>query len=150
METSSYSFESETAKNNFEAILAIFKNTETNQDKYKIILELGSKKFLFPDIEKIESNLVPGCQSIVYLHANKAENGTIFFSYFSEALISSGLAYLATQTYSHLSPEEILKTPPFFIEHLGLAHSLTPGRSNGVMSMVNVLKKMALNFIIKR
>lgn len=130
-----------------DSLYSHFPTSITSEQKYQKIIQLG--RFLAPFIEdqKSEENLVPGCQSIVYLSHSEKE-GKLYFNAYSEALISSGLAYLCTLFYSGRTPEEILKTPPYFIERLDLGKSLTPGRSNGVASMVSIIKKKALNFIL--
>lgn len=111
-----------------------FSSCSTADAKYKKLIELG--KFLPPleEKQKIEFNLVQGCQSILYLHTTFCED-KIFFNAHSEALISAGLAALLIGVYSGESPDAVLKCPPAFIKELGLDLALTPGRSNGLANM---------------
>jgi cysteine desulfuration protein SufE len=134
---------------NQEKIYSFFPEHLDVESKYKKIIEFGSFLPLLSLEDKVESNLVQGCQSIVYLSCKKVDNKLFFYAH-SEALISSGLAALAVTFYSGLSAESILKTPPFFIQKLQLCGSLTPGRSNGLASMINIIKKHALNFLIAK
>jgi cysteine desulfuration protein SufE len=134
---------------NQEKIYTYFSDDLDTETKYKRIIEFGSFLHPFPPEDKIELNLVQGCQSIVYLSCKKIDN-KLFFYAFSEALISSGLAALAVTFYSGLTAEEVLKTSPHFIQKLQLCGSLTPGRSNGLASMINIIKKHAVNFLIAK
>ena len=116
-------------------------------EKYKKIIELGQgQPSLAPEF-KTPENIVKGCQSILYLRTY-VENGHLYFQVESEALISSGLASLLTRVYSGETPETVLKCPPAFIDDLGLAASLTPGRSNGLASMYLRMKQEALKFLL--
>lgn len=127
-------------------IKKLFKECLTNEEKYKKLIELGK---LLPPLDpgvKKDELIVQGCQSIVYLYAYLKE-GLIYFQAESEALISSGLAYLLIATYSGESPETILKCPPSFIDDLGISASLTPGRSNGLASIYLRLKQEAIRFL---
>lgn len=127
-----------------QSIIDYFASFIDEQTKYQKIIELGSKLPPFPSEKKIAENIVSGCQSVVYLHCIQDETGRLYFTAYSEALISSGLAALALAAYSGLFAEEILQTPPRFLEEIGLAKSLTPGRSNGLTSMLTLIKQKAL------
>ena len=131
-----------------QAILAFFSGCNDEQAKYQKIIELGASLPSFSEECRLEDNIVQGCQSIVYLDCKQASDGTLHFSASSEALISSGLAALAIISYNGLSPEEVLQSNPYFIEKLGLAQSLTPGRSNGLASMITLIKQKALHFLL--
>ena len=131
-----------------EAIIALFSGCIDEQAKYQKIIELGGLLPPFPEESCLEDNIVRGCQSIVYLDCKRESNGNLYFTAKSEALISSGLAALAIISYNGLSPQEVLQSNPFFIEKLGLAQSLTPGRSNGLASMITLIKQKALHFLL--
>jgi cysteine desulfuration protein SufE len=92
--------------------------------------------------------IVNGCQSIVYLRSF-LHDGHLFFQAESEALISSGLAYLLIAVYNGELPEVILKCLPVFIDELGISASLTPGRSNGLASIYLRMKQDAINSFSK-
>lgn len=131
-------------------IINYFVNCPDEQAKYQKIIELGSNLPEFPSEQKRAENIVSGCQSIVYLHCAQDEEGRLFFTAYSEALISAGLAALAIAAYSGLFPEEILQTPPRFAEEIGLAKSLTPGRSNGLLSMLTLIKQKSLQIYLNK
>ena len=100
-------------------------------DKYNFIIDLGKS---FPKLDekmRTEQFLVRGCQSQLYLSAKLLE-GKLFFDFFSDSLISAGLAALLVYTYSGLSPNAILKSPPDFLKDLGIFAALSPNRSQGL------------------
>ena len=131
----------------FEKVKALFKGCDDPEARYKKIIELGGKLPPMPPNEKVQENIVPGCQSLVYLSAEYVDE-KIYFTAYSDALISAGLASLLIEAYSGQSPEFIVKNHPTFLEELGITASLTPGRSNGLASMYRSMQKHALNFLI--
>lgn len=113
---------------------------------YQRLMEWGTKLQAFDETWKIEENLVAGCQSIMYLHV-KSEHNLMYFSAASDALISSGLAALLIEVYSGEEAETVLTTPPTFIEELGIASSLSPGRANGLAGLYLHMRKQALKLL---
>ena len=132
-----------------EHLINSFKELTDSQERYKKIIELGLQAPPLPENQRTESNLVSGCQSTVYLSAIEAIDGKLYFSTYSEALISAGLAWIATQFYSGLTPQQVLQTSPIFIDHLQLNQSLTPGRSNGLVSMIDLIKKKSIQIYMR-
>jgi cysteine desulfuration protein SufE len=110
------------------------------------MIDLGKTLPPMPQELKIKENIVPGCQSILYLHAFLV-NDKIFFSSDAEALISKGLAAILIQAYQGLSPEEVLTCPPTFLLELQIANSLSPTRSNGLAQIHLRMKQKALQFL---
>lgn len=132
---------------NVEHIYSIFHGCTEPSDRYKKLIELGKELPPMPSPLQVEENLVPGCQSLVYLHPTLRE-GKIFFTAASDALISSGLANLLLLAYNGESPETLLKEKPTFLESLGISASLSPNRSNGLASIFLKMQKHALHFLI--
>jgi len=117
-------------------------------DKYGYIIEMGKD---IPDMDKslkTKQNLIQGCQSQVWLHADYID-GKIFFKTDSDAILTKGLAYMLVKAYSGHSPDEIINTDPFLIEKLDLTHHLSPTRSNGLSSMVKQIKLYAIAYKAK-
>lgn len=132
-----------------DAIKKLFSSCATNEDKYRIIIELGRTLPRLPEAFKIEGNLVQGCQSKMYLHTSY-DNGVLIFQGESDALISAGLAALLINVYSGESAETILKVPPLYLEELAISQSLTPSRSNGLYSLHLRMKQEALKSLIRQ
>ena len=94
---------------------------------------------------KVESNLIRGCQSRVWLHQDFID-GKIVFEAESDALIVKGLVALLLRVYSNRKPKEILESEPRFIDEIGLRQHLSPTRSNGLLAMVKQMKLYALAY----
>jgi cysteine desulfuration protein SufE len=114
-------------------------------DKYNYIIELGKE---LPQIDlqyKIPQNLIAGCQSQVWLHAEYKE-GKIFFTADSDAIITKGIVNLLIKVLSNRTPQEIWNAQLDFIDAIGLRAHLSPTRSNGLNSMLKQMKVYALSF----
>lgn len=130
-----------------EEIKALFSNCKNTEDVYEQIIEIGQKS-IDPSFKwTCEENLVPGCQSLLYLHS-EYKDGKLFFKAHSDALISRGLAELLVMYYSGQEPETILKSPPTFLEDLKISNSLTPSRANGLYHIHLKMKQKALEAIV--
>lgn len=121
----------------------IFSSLSTAQEKYEKIIEMGRNLPLLSPEARIEQNLVPGCQSLLYLET-LYRDGLIYFKADSEALISKGLAALLIYVYSEQPADSIFKHPPLFLKEIGITQALSPARSNGLLSLY---KKMQLSIL---
>ena len=126
-------------------IVREFNLLEDWTERYKYIIKLGSKLPQLDSSKKVEHNIVKGCQSQVWLHAEFSE-GKIIFEADSDAAITKGLVALMVHLYSHQSPNAILATEPTFITEIGMNEHLSPTRANGLASMVKQMKIYALAF----
>ncbi len=111
-------------------------------DRYQYIIDLGKNMPEFPDEWRTEENKVHGCQSQVWLKTERS-NGRMSFQAISDSAIVSGLIAILTRVYSDRDPEDIIATPPDFVKAIGLDQHLSPTRSNGLNSMIRVIRKAA-------
>ncbi len=130
-----------------DAIKKSFDISLSSEEKYHILIEMGSRLPPFPPHFKTPQNLVPGCQSNLYLHSYLDE-GRLFFLAASDALISAGLAALLIAAYSGETPEAILTNPPDFLTSLGLHASLSQNRSNGLNHIHLRIKQEAVKSLL--
>jgi cysteine desulfuration protein SufE len=126
-------------------IIEEFSVFEDWMDKYSYLIELGNELEGLDPKEKNEQNLIKGCQSRVWLSAEKKE-GKIIFRGDSDALIVKGLAALLLRVFSGHTPEEILESELHFIEDLGLKNHLSPTRSNGLLAMIKQIRLYAVAY----
>lgn len=126
-------------------IIREFNIFEDWTEKYKHIIKLGAKLEPLPEEDHIESNLVKGCQSQVWLTAD-TEGEKVVFKADSDAAITKGLVALMIRFYSGRTPDEIINTNPDFLGNIGLEQHLSPTRSNGLASMVKQMKIYAMAF----
>lgn len=115
-------------------------------DRYAYIIDLGNTLPEFPESEKTPQNLIEGCQSRVWITANKAEDGRIDFHADSDALIVKGIVTLLLKVLDHRTPDEIIDADLYFIDKIGLSSHLSPTRSNGLVAMVKQIRNYARAF----
>ncbi len=114
------------------------------RDKIEHIIELGKDLPPLPDELKTEANRVRGCQSQVWLVAElDPATRRIGLRADSDAVIVKGLISLLLQLYDQRAPEAIIANPPEVFERVGLGKMLTPGRANGLYSMVERTRQLA-------
>jgi cysteine desulfuration protein SufE len=114
-------------------------------DRYEHMIDLGKSLPLIDSKFKIEDNIIKGCQSKVWLHAD-LENEKVVFSADSDAIITKGIVAILIRVFSNQSPNTILNTTTDFIDEIGLKEHLSPTRANGLVSMVKKIKMYALAY----
>lgn len=112
-------------------------------DKYAYLIELGSGMKGMAESYKTEENLIKGCQSQVWFHAEMKEE-RLYFTADSDAIITKGIAGLLIRVFSGQKPADIVKADLKFIDEIGLTQHLSPTRSNGLLSMVKQIKMYAI------
>jgi len=128
-----------------ERIIREFELLQDWQERYKYIIKLGTKLDPLPDEQRVDDNLVKGCQSQVWLTA-EMKDGKVIFNADSDAAITKGLVSLMIRFYSDREPDVILNTKPEFIDKIGMASHLSPTRANGLASMIKQMKIYAMAF----
>lgn len=113
-------------------------------DKYEYLIELGKALEPFPEEKKTEDRLIKGCQSRVWLDS-ELKDGKLFFKADSDAIITKGIISLLIGVYSGRTPQEIAADDFGFVAEIGLKENLSPTRANGLVSMIETIKKTAEN-----
>ena len=111
-------------------------------DKYEYLIELGKQLPPYPEEARDEQHLIKGCQSRVWLDC-RLEEGKLFFSADSDAIITKGIISLLVGVYSGRTPSEIAGDDFGFLAEIGLKENLSPTRANGLVSMVETIKSLA-------
>lgn len=114
-------------------------------DKYEYIIELGKTLPLIDESDKVDSNLIAGCQSRVWLSC-KMEEGALRFKADSDAIITKGIISLLIRVYDGQKPADILASDFSFIEKIGLKENLSPTRAGGLVAMIKQIKLYALGY----
>ena len=129
-------------------IVEEFALSDSWDDKYEYIIDLGKKLPALDNRFKLEENKVRGCQSTVWLVA-ESRDGKIFYQAESDAIIVKGLISMLIRVLSGHTAEEILGTRLDFIQAIGMTTHLAQTRSNGLLSMVKQMKNFALAYKLK-
>ena len=129
-------------------IIEEFSGFDDWMDKHQLLIDIGNEMEPLDEKYKIESNLIDGCQSRVWLVADY-HDGVIDFSAESDALIVKGIVSLLIRVYSGHTPQEMLDAELYFIDEIGLKEHLSPTRSNGLLAMVKQMRMYALAFKAK-
>ena len=138
-------------------IIEEFAGFDDWMDKYQLLIDLGNDQEPLDEKYKVESNLIDGCQSRVWLQADLVETrnevgemrNVIHFQAESDALIVKGIVALLIRVLNGHTPDEILNADLYFIEQIGLKEHLSPTRSNGLLAMVKQMRMYALAFKAK-
>lgn len=116
------------------------------EQKYEHLIDLGKSLPLIDPALKTDDRIIQGCQSRVWLNAEE-KDGRVVFTADSDAIITKGMVALMVRVLSNQKPEDILKTDMAFVDKIGLKEHLSPTRANGLVSMINQMKKEALKRI---
>lgn len=114
------------------------------RDRLEYIIELGKSLPPLDEAAKTEANRVRGCQSRVWLVAGyDPASDRLELAADSDAVIVRGLIALLLRLYSGRPPAEIAAHEPRVFEDIGLGRLLTPGRQNGLWSMIGRIREIA-------
>jgi cysteine desulfuration protein SufE len=113
--------------------------------RYEYLIELGKSLPLIKEKHQTKENLINGCQSKVWLFAEKIENKIVYTAN-SDAILTKGIVALLIRVFSNQTPEAILAADTDFINEIGLKEHLSPTRANGLVAMIKQIKLYALAF----
>ncbi|WP_055447936.1 SufE family protein [Lacinutrix mariniflava] len=128
-----------------EEIIDEFAMFEDWEERYQYMIDLGKDLPLIDDQYKTEDNIIKGCQSKVWVHAEMSDN-RIDFTADSDAIITKGIIAILIRTFSNQHPKDILDANTDFIDAIGLKEHLSPTRANGLVSMIKQIKMYAIAY----
>ena len=130
-----------------EKMTKAFSSTPDEKTKHKQLLYMANQLSPMNPSLMIPENKVPGCLSTVYVDCTTStnENNELVLDYVgtSDGLLTKGLVALLIRGLSGCTPDQIQKVNPEFISAAGITQSLTPGRNNGFLNMLAVMKNKA-------
>jgi len=130
----------EDIQNEIKADFELFDNWD---ERFEYLISLGKSLQPMQEINKTDENIIKGCQSKVWIFAQKKEDKLIFEAD-SDAIITKGIVALLMLVFSNKTPSEILEADTKFIDEIGLKEHLSPNRANGLVSMIKQIKFYAL------
>lgn len=113
--------------------------------RYEYMIELGKSLPLIDENYKIDENLIKGCQSKVWVHA-ELQGDKLLFTADSDAIITKGIVAILIRVFSDQHPSQIIEADTQFIDEIGLKEHLSPTRANGLVSMIKQLKMYAIAY----
>ena len=131
-----------------EEIVDEFSMFDDWMQRYEYIIELGKSLPLIDEQYKTEENIIKGCRSKVWVHAEQ-KDGNVVFTADSDAILTKGIIAILVRAFSNQSPKAILEADTDFIDEIGLKEHLSPTRANGLVSMIKQIKMYALAFQAK-
>jgi cysteine desulfuration protein SufE len=126
-------------------IIDEFSMFEDWEERYQYMIDLGKTLPLIDEQFKTEENIIKGCQSKVWVHA-EFKNNNIEFTADSDAIITKGIIAILIRVFSNQSPKAIMEANTNFIDEIGLKEHLSPTRANGLVSMIKQLKMYAIAY----
>lgn len=135
-----------TIKEKEDELVGQFTDIDDWMDRYEYIIDLGNALEPLPESLKTPDRLIEGCQSRVWLDAEKTADGKVIYRADSDAIIVKGIISMLIDVLSGHTPDEILADDLSFIERIGLAEHLSPTRSNGLVAMIRQMRAYALAF----
>ena len=115
------------------------------EERYQYMIDLSKTLPLIDDNYKTEDNIIKGCQSKVWVHA-ELKNDKIIFTADSDAIITKGIIAILIRVFSNQRPKDIMEADTKFIDDIGLKEHLSPTRANGLVSMIKQLKMYAIAY----
>ena len=118
---------------------------DDGMEKYKYLIDQAKNAKIFPEEYRNDTFKVSGCQAQVWLVPKLIENKLTFY-YDSDAFISKGMVTILCDIYGDRDPNEIKNSDFDMLNILELDTLLTPGRRNGVYSMLEKIKEYANSY----
>lgn len=121
----------------FQEMFAELFQLDDSMDKYDYIIEYGAVARPVFEVRKIDSNLVVGCTSNLWVEKN---NDVV--RCYGESLIVQGFASMICDWWNQATSEQRDKFNLAQLETVGLAPMLSMGRQNGIANLIARIKKL--------
>lgn len=132
-----------------EEIIDEFSMFDDWMQRYEYIIDLGKSLPQIAEEDKVDENIIKGCQSKVWVKGDLIDDKVVFTAD-SDAILTKGIIAILIRVFSNQSPAAILEADTSFIDEIGLKEHLSPTRANGLVSMVKQIKMYALAFQTKK
>ena len=129
-----------------EDVVETFEVLEEWEERYRYLIELGSKLPPYPDNARTSAHKVRGCVSQVWLNPHFSDDNSpkFFFDGDSDAHIVRGLVAIMMLLFNGKTAAEIKNTDAkAVLDTLGLSRHLSPMRTNGLFSMLSRIQELA-------
>ena len=114
-------------------------------DRYDYLISLSESLPVIVPEHKTDEYIIEGCQSRVWVDA-RLEDGKIYYSADSDAIIIKGLLALLIRAMGGRTPQEVVDLELYFIDAIGLKENLSPTRGNGLLATIKQMRLYAIAF----
>ena len=128
-----------------EEIVDEFSMFDDWMQRYEYMIDLGKSLPLIDEQYKTDDNIIKGCQSKVWVHAD-LKGDKLSFTADSDAIITKGIIAILIRAFSGQHPKDIIDADTSFIDEIGLKEHLSPTRANGLVSMIKQIKMYAIAY----
>lgn len=123
--------------------LEAFQAVGSWEQRARMLMQWGDRLPALADEDKVDANLVQGCESLVWL-VGRLENGHWQFAASSDARMIRGLVALLLARVNGLSTAELQGVDlPDWFNQLGLSRQLSPSRSNGLNAVLQRMRTLS-------
>ena len=124
------------------AALQAFQAIGSWEQRARVLMQWGERLPALADDEKVDANLVQGCESLVWL-VGRLQGGHWQFAASSEARMIRGLVALLLARVNGLSADQLQAVDlPGWFNQLGLSRQLSPSRSNGLNAVLQRMRDL--------
>ncbi|WP_404487210.1 SufE family protein [Pseudomonas sp. HT11] len=125
------------------AALHAFQAVGSWEQRARMLMQWGERLPALADEDKVDANLVQGCESLVWL-VGCLENGHWQFAASSDARMIRGLVALLLARVNGLSAAQLQAVDlPDWFSQLGLSRQLSPSRSNGLNAVLQRMRELS-------
>ncbi|MCM2363184.1 SufE family protein [Pseudomonas sp. SR18] len=125
------------------AALEAFQAVGSWEQRARMLMQWGERLPALADDEKVDANLVLGCESLVWL-VGCLQDDQWQFSASSDARMIRGLVALLLARVNGLSAAELQAVDlPEWFNQLGLSRQLSPSRSNGLNAVLQRMRELS-------
>jgi len=123
--------------------LEAFQAVGSWEERARMLMQWGERLPALADEDRVDANLVQGCESLVWL-VGRLENGHWQFAASSDARMIRGLVALLLARVNGLSTAELQGVDlPDWFNQLGLSRQLSPSRSNGLNAVLQRMRTLS-------
>lgn len=124
-----------------QTLFELFSKQHNWQDRYRQLIALAKQLPDFPDLKKIESNQIYGCENRVWLTNEKQLDNTFTFQGDSEGRIVKGLLAILIIIANHKTAEQIQSIDFLAIlKQLKITDELSLSRLQGIEKIIERIK----------
>lgn len=115
-----------------------------NDERYRLLIELGRELDAMPAALKTDATLVRGCSASVWVYPTQLEDGRLHFLADSNAAITKGIVALVISAVQDRPADEVAAADiTEALAPFDLKNQLSSNRTQGVPNMIALIRQTA-------